>query len=67
MLKWILRLFHRKDTMSSQWLYEQSAKEAGEGWTDGPRWRFPAEIVAQERLERKRRMSLVKEKERKRA
>lgn len=61
MMKWISRLFRPKNRLSDQWLYEQAQKETCEGW-EGPRWRFPAEVAEQNRLERKRRISMVRTK-----
>lgn len=61
-IKWLLNLFRNKDlSVSEKWLVEHDIKEASEGWT-GPRWRFPAEIAEQKRLERKLRMSIVRSK-----
>ena len=63
MLKWLKRLRRSKDLYVSQdWLIEQSQQESIEGWV-GPRWRFPAERVEQNRIERRRRISLVRSKD----
>lgn len=62
MIKWIINLFRSKDRLSDQWLYEHTYKEASEGWKDAPRWRFPSEVTEQARLERKRKISIVRAK-----
>lgn len=63
LIKWIWRKITGKTELrvSEKWLTENDIKEASEGWTDGPRWRFPAEIVEEKRLIRKKNLSLVKE------
>ncbi len=55
LIKSIFNLFRSKDRVSNAWLYDQATKECAEGW-EGPRWRFPAEIIdAQIRTEKERR------------